>query len=339
MRSWSPGCKGMTLIELMVVIAIVAVLAALTMAAIQKARAAADRTECQNNLRQIGLALHQFHNVYNRFPPAMLNGTYYYPKGSPGTPPQFPWLSWRAYLLPYVSQDNLWNVTQQAFAQQKYKSPFSDPPHVGLATPVQVYLCPADGRDSITRREAGPNGPPFTTAALTSYLAVNGTDLQAGDGAFLPDAWIKIINITDGTANTILVGERPWPEPRKFGWWYADVGQFMPNKPGKAEENFQQQHASPGGSYTGSLSQTLGAAEINVRASGYPLFDACPAGPYQFGPGNVKTPCDAFHFWSQHSGGANFLFADGSVRFLSYSLGDNLVKLATIAKNDGPVDY
>jgi prepilin-type processing-associated H-X9-DG protein len=327
-----------SIIELIVVIGIIGVVGALLLAGIAKAREAAVRTECQNNLRQIGLGLHQFHDVYRKLPPAMLNGKYYYPKAMGGKPPQLPWLSWRVYLLPYLSQDGLWNITQEAYAGQEYRSPFRNPPHVGLATPVAVYLCPADSRDPVTHHEAGPRGEPYTTAALSSYLGVNGTSLRVRDGAFLPDAWITLGMIRDGTANTIVVGERPPPEPRKFGWWYAGVGQFMPQNLGTPDDNYAQQLV-PTGSYTGSLTQTLGAAEINLQASGYPQFDKCPSGPYRFGRGGIGNPCDAFHFWSQHSGGANFLFADGSVHFLGYGLGEKLIPLATIAKNDGPVDF
>jgi prepilin-type processing-associated H-X9-DG protein len=314
----------------------IGVVASLTVGAIQQVRLAADRTQCQNNLRQIGLALHQFHDAYKHFPAAMSNGQPHKPAGSTGAPPQLPWLSWRGYLLPYIGQEPLWQITQEAYAQQK--NPFWNPPHVGLATPIPTYLCPSDGRDPVTTKEASPKGPPYTTAALSSYLAVNGTDLKARDGAFLADARIKMADITDGTSNALAVGERPWPVPRKFAWWYAGLGQFMPKTLGTPAQNFQQQYV-PAGTYTGSLSQTLGAAEINIQASGYPQFDGCPVGPYTFGPGTFENPCDAFHFWSPHPAGGNFLFADTSVRFLSYGIGANLIKLATIAGAEGPVEY
>jgi prepilin-type processing-associated H-X9-DG protein len=88
------------------------------------------------------------------------------------------------------------------------------------------------------------------------------------------------------------------------------------------------------GRYTGSLEHTLGAAELNMQASGYPMFDQCDPGPYSYGPGDLKQPCDVFHFWSLHPNGAHFLFGDGSVHFLNYSIGDDLVKLATRAGNE-----
>jgi prepilin-type processing-associated H-X9-DG protein len=82
---------------------------------------------------------------------------------------------------------------------------------------------------------------------------------------------------------------------------------------------------------TGSCDVTLGAAEINLRSLGLPALNACPAGPYGFGPGAILNPCDQFHFWSLHAGGGNFLFADGRVHFLTYGAAPLLPALATRA--------
>src|SRR5437870_10645760 len=94
-------------------------------------------------------------------------------------------------------------------------------------------------------------------------------------------------------SNTLLAGERPPSADFQFGWWYAGAGQ----------------------KFTGSADMILGVRERNILLG---RLGACPPGPYQFRPGNLGNQCDMFHFWSLHDGGAWFLFADGSVRFLTY---------------------
>ncbi len=107
----------------------------------------------------------------------------------------------------------------------------------------------------------------------------------------------------------------------------------MPNQPGSRQDNLRQRLIYDG-TFTGSASQTLGAAELNMQSSGYSDYDNCPPGPYTYGPGDYRNPCDAFHFWSLHPGGAHFAFGDASVHFLSYGIGSNLVKLATRGGNE-----
>ncbi len=118
---------------------------------------------------------------------------------------------------------------------------------------------------------------------------------------------VRFADIVDGTSNTLLAGERPPSPDFWFGWWYAGAGEAG----------------------TGAGDMVLGARELNVNASTYTA--ACPVGPYSFKPGKIQEMCDVFHFWSLHDGGANFLFCDGSVRFLTYSADSILPALATRA--------
>ncbi len=335
MRS-APKHLGFTLLELIVVLAIIGVLLALVLPAVQRVRESASRTRCVNNLKQIGLALHNYHGVYNAFPPAQLDDPMY-SANKKVQRPRYPYLSWRGYLLPFVEADNLWQQTEQAFAVQKEF--WHNPPHVGLSTLMPIYSCPSDpGERQLHPVKAedefgGSGNIPMPHVALSGYLGVNGANLLSGDGVLFVNQRIEILDIHDGTSNTIMVGERPAVEPYVFGWWYAGIGQFVPNRPGSLSSNLQQRFVY-NGTFTGSASQTLGAAELNMQSSGYSQYDNCPAGPYTYGPGKLSNPCDAFHFWSMHSGGANFVFGDASVRFLSYGIGPNLVKLATRNGNE-----
>jgi prepilin-type N-terminal cleavage/methylation domain-containing protein len=278
--------RGFTLVELLVVIGIIAVLLALTLPAIQRVRDAANRTRCSNNLHQIGLALHGYHGVYRTFPP----GVSYRNGADP-----YPFMSWNTRLLPFLEQDNLWKQTQQAFAQEKVF--LFDPPHVGLETVLPVFGCPADPR-TLQTRDLGA-----LTVAFTAYLGVEGTDQFRKDGILYLDSQIRMADVTDGTSNTLLVGERPPSADGVLGWWYAGEGQ------GK----------------DGSADMVLGVRERNA----FTYAAACPPGPYHFGPGRVQNQCDALHFWSMHIGGAHFLFADASVHFLPYSVDSLLPALAT----------
>ena len=132
-------------------------------------------------------------------------------------------------------------------------------------------------------------------------------------------------DVTDGTSNTLFVGERPPSSTLDYGWWFAGAGQAG----------------------TGSCDVILGTNDINLQTSylngstGNTAQndppDFCPVGPYQFGPGTPNNPCDQFHFWSFHSGGANFLYADASVHFLAYTVSPVQVMPAMATYNGGEV--
>ncbi len=278
-----------TLLEVLVVIAIMAVLMALVLPAVQKIRATANRTECTNNLKQIGLALHQYHGNHGSLPA----GVSYQNDKDP-----FPHQSWLAKLLPYIEQDELWRLTQNAYQQDRY--PGDNPPHLGLDSVIPLYACPSDSRTQSVQDARGYH------VALTSYLGCEGLNLNSRDGVLYLDSHIRMADIRDGTSKTIMVGERPPGPDFWYGWWYTGYGQRVP---------------------TGSADMVLGVREINDAID----LTACPVGPYSFGPGSLRNECDVLHFWSLHPGGANFLFCDGSVHFLTYDAVDIMPALATRA--------
>jgi prepilin-type N-terminal cleavage/methylation domain-containing protein/prepilin-type processing-associated H-X9-DG protein len=279
------GRPAFTLIELLVVIAALGVLIGLLIPAVQRARSASLRVSCANNLKQIGLALHQYHDAARKFPPGVhIGGQRFYP-----------YLAWEARLLPYLEQDSLWQVTMQALRKQWVA--FKNPPHVGISTIMRVFGCPADTRvQSVWEYKQWK-------VALSSYLGVEGINLTSKDGMLYLNSSVRTADVTDGLSNTLLVGERPPSTDFRFGWWYAGFGQ----------------------SGTGSCDMVLGVRELN-RA-----YANCPSGPYDFADGTLGNVCDAFHYWSPHGGGANFLFADASARFLSYASEPVMPALATRA--------
>lgn len=282
---------GFTLIELIVVLAIIAILIALTVAGVQKVRAASARTVCLNQLRQIGIALQQHHDVNNHFPA----GVSYLEGKSPQ-----PHMTWLTRILPFVEQEALWNQSVAAFQQEKF---FEKPPHTDiLGRKISLYLCPLDTLGQT------PWSYGSFSVAYTSYLGVSGLNLHSWDGVLHTDAKVRITEITDGTSQTLLVGERPTSSFRSFGWWYAGWGQ----------------------SKTGSVDSILGVRETIEHID----LMSCPHGPYQFRQGRVENRCDLLRFWSHHSGGGNFAFCDGSVKFLNYGANHLMPALATRSGNE-----
>jgi prepilin-type N-terminal cleavage/methylation domain-containing protein len=276
-----------TLVELLVVLAIIGVLLALTASAVQRVRSTAARILCADRLRQLGLALHAYHGTHSVFPP----GTTRDLEGG-----EHRNMSWHTRILPYLEQDTLWKRSLDAYAIEPR---FSYPPHP-FAVALSVFECPTDPRAGAPARFGkGQRG-------LTSFLGVEGTDYTRQDGVLFVDSRTRLTDITDGTSNTLLVGERPPSPDNAFGWWYAGLGQLDGN---------------------GSADMVLGALEY---CAGFFAPD-CAGGPYQYGPGELSTTCDMFHFWSLHPGGAHFVMADASVQFLSYSAKDILPALATRA--------
>lgn len=221
--------KAFTLIELLVVIAIIGVLIALLLPAVQKVRAAADLTVCKNNLKQMGLALHNYHDAHGSFPAGYL----YRPKtkkdiqigGDHGSgnyvppPPLFdrppPWMlmpqepgwGWAALLLPYIEQDNLGRLID-------FKTPVESPANKSIrSTPLRLYTCPSDTGAGVFMVIADV-GDDLGLAATNSYAACFGSggilldQPIEGNGLFSRNSHVRIADVTDGTSATFAIGER-----------------------------------------------------------------------------------------------------------------------------------
>jgi prepilin-type processing-associated H-X9-DG protein/prepilin-type N-terminal cleavage/methylation domain-containing protein len=329
--------SGFTLIELLVLIAIIAVLIGLLLPAVQKVRDAAGRIKCANNLKQMGLALHHYHDTLGCFPPALRTNeippTYRFFNSRFHVPGwHYNW-SWMARIMPYYEQDNLYLVADEwarsGDVNRDYRwVPWGDltanpprPSNPALGTVVQVWACPADSRTLLTSYVVAPNG---VNVALTGYLGVSGLRGDwSGDrsGVFSANQVVRLADIADGTSNTLMVGERPPSSDMFFGWWFAGSG---------------IDGSGSGDVVLGARDTRLEALLVNYPDPVLANYRQCQ-GKMKVGlhPGQITNYCDMAHFWSLHAGGANFLMADGSVRFLSYQADDILPALAT--RNGGEV--
>ena len=285
-----------TLIELLVVIGILSLLIALLLPAVQKVRASAARMRCAANMTQIALATHCYHDTHGKLPPAIRRPTagdrHYH-------------LSWLGRILPQMDQQSLWDVIETDYSRNP--RPFARPRHRAIGVVVPTYVCPADYRAS--RPWVDPYTETSPVVAFTSYLGNLGTDYRSLGGVVVPEVGIPFSAVNDGTSNTLLAGERPPSWDSRFGWWYTGRGQGA----------------------TGSLDYVLGAREKNGVASVYGEYSDCGPGPFSYRAWESGDRCAVFNYSSLHSGGSNFAFCDGSVRFLSYGADSILPALATRA--------
>ena len=306
-RCGKRGERAFTLIELLVVIAIIAVLIALLLPAVQQAREAARRSQCRNNLKQLGLALHNYHDTYNRLPPLEI----------------FPscW-SWSAMLLPYVDQATMYTtiagMTGQSLPSKTAASGMnayvgSFPSPNPLATQLSLFRCPSD-TGSGTVSVVDNNGYGTTQYGRSNYVASMGSDANWAvtfftNGAFptpplnqgVTGASRNFRDITDGLSNTFLLGE-------------------------------QRCFATINGMYIGG--DSIWAGDPNGQYGLYCGGNNPPGWPPNYKSPTMSSGEEAFD--SFHVGGVHFVLGDGSVRFISDAINTTTYcNLASIA--DGQV--
>jgi prepilin-type N-terminal cleavage/methylation domain-containing protein/prepilin-type processing-associated H-X9-DG protein len=288
---------GFTLIELLVVIAIIAVLIGLLLPAVQKVREAASRASCQNNLHQIGLALHNYHDSQGCFPSGYLCTK---PQANPDY--TSPGWGWAALLLPFLEQGNLGR-------QINFALPIEDPGNLAARTTIlKMYVCPSDRSTGIFT-VFDKNNAPLTRAATNSYAACHGVgvdldeELDDFNGMFSRNSRVRFADVTDGTSNTIAIGER---------------GAFF------------TQAAWAGAVSFGTTRITPGAPTINPNA----IEDAPTQVLAHIDVEMINDPRgDPEDFFTPHTGVAMFLFADGSVH--SITTATPLSVLQALSTRDG----
>ena len=277
-----------TLIELLVVIAIIAILIGLLLPAVQKVREAAARTKCTNNLKQIGLALHTYHDSNNGLPAGYTSGQDTghpdYPEAAADTGPGW---AWSAYILPYLEQDPAF---REIAVGQNIQAAANATPRVRT---FPLYLCPSDtpvpGGGSFAVND--DTGGAICTVGFSNYAGVFGSgeaaeNPRAGDGVFFQNSRVRLEQITDGTSQTLCAGERS--ASRVYGTWTgAVVGGVVPGRyPG----------ADPADAEPGAPLVLGHVGEL----------------PDSHGPNDADGHVDDFS--SRHPQGANMLMCDGSVR-------------------------
>ncbi len=286
---------GFTLIELLVVIAIIGILVGLLLPAVQKVRDAAARTQCQNNLKQIGLANLNFHDAQLRFP------TGYVTAVGPNGDDLGPGWGWNAYLLPYLEQ-------QALFAKIDFSVPIEAAIYSSVR-PVVIknLLCPVEMPPQIfpvgARSATGVLTSTIANLAPSSYTGNFGVTEPGvdGEGIFFRNSNLSVKDITDGTSQTLLAGERSWK--------YSETTWI--------------------GSITGSKFATPSSSPLGFELNEPANFILSHVGEMIAG----NTPTEINNFSSAHSGGVNYLFVDGHIKVLTSSV--NYTTLKALATRDG----
>jgi prepilin-type N-terminal cleavage/methylation domain-containing protein/prepilin-type processing-associated H-X9-DG protein len=330
--------SGFTLIELLVVIAIIAILIALLVPAVQKVREAAARTQCINNLKNIGLALHGYHDVVKKLPPGA--ATDQPPFGTGGGA----WgSSWKVYILPYIEQGSIFN--RYLF---NGSSGYQNPNNMSRAVPlihmmnIPVYRCPSsslpdfyassnnNGAIEMFSSYTGNMGSALTTGSYTISVCcdTSGSGLGSINGVLFRGSMVTMVGITDGTSNTWIVGEQS-------DHVRAANGTIITGSYGALTSQ------GPHGWTMGANTNTIPTA----GSSGNERVFNCTAVRYQINQrgivANATTGSTGVNqntggnipYSSNHTGGANFLFADGTVRFQTNST--PLVILSALATRNG----
>ncbi len=304
-----PSRAAFTLIELLVVIAIIAVLIGLLLPAVQKVREAASRMSCTNNLKQIGLALHGYHDANRVFPPG--GTTANYDPNSIGSG-----YSCHVLLLPFIEQTNLCNSMNMMMSASDMSNSLSQ------GTVVPLFLCPSDVMNNLPAGQAGNNyRANFGVSILNSYGAsdTNGVNakMPPPDGGFFVDSRYRMGDIVDGTSNTAAFSEHIKGDfSNAISTPNADT--YQPGTyPSTPDEALAQCKAIDVTNLAFQGNSNVGAPWMQDSHSRTRYYHSFPPGARScmFPPQRIATTAN-----SSHPNGVNVLLFDGSVRFVSYSI-------------------
>ena len=309
------NARGFTLVELLVVIAIIGILVGLLLPAVQAAREAARRMQCSNNLKQIGLAMHNYESAHRVFPPGCIYVWPLAPAPDLNVAIQQGNWSWGAFILPYVEQTSLYNTI--GVSSLSMAASMDVPANLAaMKIPIPTFRCPSDiGPDLNTGRlfSSASNAQTNQAIASASYIGVNssgelrrakGFASGAANGMFAMNQPTSIASVSDGTSNTLMVGERAWQTPAT-----PEAGATPP----------QYFHITNGAVILGTrgvrqnseqgLADTMGTGRYKLN---FRVFWPAPNGSTAQGARRA--------FSSLHTGGAQFVRADGGVIFLANSV-------------------
>jgi prepilin-type N-terminal cleavage/methylation domain-containing protein/prepilin-type processing-associated H-X9-DG protein len=292
--------QGFTLIELLVVIAIIAVLIGLLVPAVQKVREAANRAECGNNLKQLGVAMHNYHDSYRKLPPQVARNANTCCYGT-----------WQMAILPFVEQDNLWKAYQN-FGGTAATGPTYEQKANLLVTSQRLptFTCPSDTPNAA--KSGNYLGQTYNITQHNYLVNVGNIDYAQGHDGVLPDqppglrflgapfardAQFRLADITDGTSTTLLATEIRQGQGQDFRgltWWAEGSGFTVYRTPN-----------SPGLDYISNGKGAPGCVPTSVN----PLNADCKAYP--------SPNWNVFTARSRHPGGVNVVLCDGSVRFVT----------------------